>query len=822
MTTSLDTTLPQTLPPILSTHPHLAVLVKSLYIHGTFTHALLQASSFQDLLPFLSNLSLPWIQSTTYSTISTLPTSDPSFQRLNLIYIECLLSQQLFPEACEAIKKLQGNADLLKVDHQTHRLLICSAVCLRGLYRLDDSLKCLNKLYQFYMLIDHTKGIEMAEVYYQIGLTYKSMGKLPQSYENLEKSLEIYQANRLEEIKLIITTAIIQREIALVASLQAQPQNAFTFLQKSLEKLQGYLSKSHPEVGHTLRAMAEICFQLGRDQDACEYSEAAFHILSKGYDTNSPFLADAYCTLGKAYARIGKIQLALNYFQSGISLVESLRSKGNLQLRTLASLHFGFACLKQETLRYKEALKSFQDCLSTLGTWLGAQREAYLPTAEVYISIAKVHLQEMNLPLALETLHKASTVLYNTKTEGTYLNGLLQLSLGHFYLMRGNLRQASLSMQQGVKNLRKEVSEDSYYIAQGYQLEGMVLEALGRVFDSQQSYIKGLMLVKRVYGPESYHLWELYYLIGTTYIKQGKLRDAIESLRNSIQRVSRFYGHQDQRLVKVCSVLGDVYFEQRKVHLASKTYKMGWAILAQAEEDRAKIEMKYEYMARLALCKDDSEKAIESFESALEAKRRYQSLEHPELAEIYLRIAKIYQEKGQYDKTLEQLQKAQKILEQAFGVDHINLYSLYHCLGNVLLKKGMSKKAFDNYNKAIVLVKKSFGTKNSVLGDIYNDLGTLCQIQGRYESAQVYLEMATNMHQTAWNKEHEKVFRACLSLGSLYGMSGRYELGMAYLKEADSALKEAQITEKESGLKKILRELKTFKTCSILQQSLSC
>jgi len=820
--TSIDTfstTIP--LPPLLKTHPQLSILIKSLYIHGTFTHALLQASSFQDLLPFLSNLSLPWIQTTIQSTLSSLPTSDPSFQRLNLIYIECLLSQQLFPEACEAIKKLQGNANLLKVDHQTHRLLICSAACLRGLYRLDDSLKCLNKLFQFYNLIDHTKGKEMAEVYYQMALTYKSMGKLSQSYENLEKSLEIHQSNHLDEINLIITSGIIQREIALVCSLQAQPQKAWSFLQKSLEKLQGYLLKTHPEVGHTLRVMAEISFQLGRDQDGYEYSEAAFDIISKTYDNASPFLADAYCTLGKAYARTGKTQLAQNCYQSGLSLAKALRSKGNLQLRTLANLQFGQAELNQEKLNYKEALKIYQDCLGTMGTWLGAQRESYVPTAEVYIAIAKVHIKEMNLPLALEALHQASAILYNAKIEGTYINGLLQLNLGHFYLLRGNLRQASQSMQQSVRNLRKEVSEDSYHIAQAYQLEGMVLEALGRVFDSQQSYIKGLMLVKRVYGPESYHLWELYYLIGTVYIRQGKLRDAIESLRNSMQRVSKFYGNQDQRLVKVYLTLGDVYLEQKKIHLAAKTYKMGLAILTQAEEDRAVVCMKHEYLARLALCKDDSEKALEIFGQALEAKKRYQSLEHPELAEIYIRMAKIYQEKECYEKTLEKLHRAQKILEQAFGVDHINLYTLYHCLGNVFLEKGMPKKAFENYNKAIVLVKKSFGTKNPALGDIYKDLGTLCNLQGRYESAQVYLEMAAHMHQTAWNKEHEKVFRSCLSLGSLYGMAGRFELGIAYLKEANVALKEAQVTEKNSGQQIVEQKLKAFKTFSVLQQSLS-
>ncbi len=159
---------------------------------------------------------------------------------------------------------------------------------------------------------------------------------------------------------------------------------------------------------------------------------------------------------------------------------------------------------------------------------------------------------------------------------------------------------------------------------------------------------------------------------------------------------------------------------------------------------------------------NDPDKALENFQKELEI--------HPDNAEAYMFIAKIYGQKGDYRKAYENAKQAER-----YGWDKNEVDKLYQTAWAKSHNQGITEYNAENYEKAL----DNFDLAVTIFPDSVKSekmkAATLVKMDREQEAIEIYTEIAKN---------HPKDVSSRTQLGNYYARQKDYQKAVEYYKQA--------------------------------------
>lgn len=249
----------------------------------------------------------------------------------------------------------------------------------------------------------------------------------------------------------------------------------------------------------------------------------------------------------------------------------------------------------------------------------------------------------------------------------------------------------------------------------------------------------------------SWHTTSVMFNLANIYRKLDRNRDALPLLQESIQRVEampeappelqtmEFFGNK---------FIANIIQEEKGLREAYAYYDKMFAMLKTSpevsytlpKEDLFADYMDYCEAKELWGAPDDEisrcyEESLRLLDDAVDMERK--TLGH---TQVYLQLAKLLEEKGEYEKALVFYKRSLAELEQneSAGTREIRI-DLYNCIGGLLVDYGQDEEAMDYFKKSLTLAEISGreGTAESLLhlGETWYRFGQYHYKQQRGDSA---------------------------------------------------------------------------------------
>jgi len=341
-------------------------------------------------------------------------------------------------------------------------------------------------------LKDQQLSREMGKALNCLAGVYWSLGNYRQAFENLSKSLNIFQ--KLGEIQNTVECYI---ALGLLLQSEGVPNEALEYSLKALEAMQ---SSSDPYGLSVLENnLALVYIDLSQWDQALEHLSNAVELKKQVSDLKG--LALAYNNMALSYVRKGQFDRCLEHLTGSLQLFQELRDRSGVALVycNLGELH---AC-KEEWRQASHYLKKSL----RIGRELGEEGRV----AECLLVSGKMATAQCDFDLAMRSLHQ-STELFS-KGRDRFGQAEAQLGLGELALRMGNVQKAEQHLNQ-IRPFIESLSNRWF--------EGIFKRVYAHLLKSKgerETYLKYLL--------ESGSLFKglgARYELGKTFLELGKIK----------------------------------------------------------------------------------------------------------------------------------------------------------------------------------------------------------------------------------------------------------------------------------------------------------
>jgi non-specific serine/threonine protein kinase/serine/threonine-protein kinase len=172
---------------------------------------------------------------------------------------------------------------------------------------------------------------------------------------------------------------------------------------------------------------------------------------------------------------------------------------------------------------------------------------------------------------------------------------------------------------------------------------------------------------------------------------------------------------------------------------------------------------------------DELKAAEPHLERALQLRREFSGVDHPDTLESVWRLSWLRNDLGQYAEALELLEKNLPISRRTLGEEHIATLRLANALGILYIGLGRYDEAEQLYLKNIPIALRVLGKKNDWSLFMVGNLGFTYEAQGRYEKAERQLLELLRLREGFWDDEIRWTLSYKRALARLYIEQKRYD-----------------------------------------------
>ena len=238
---------------------------------------------------------------------------------------------------------------------------------------------------------------------------------------------------------------------------------------------------------------------------------------------------------------------------------------------------------------------------------------------------------------------------------------------------------------------------------------------MGKSKEALPRELKALVLAQQKYGENHLAVATGYNNVGVVYKNLGDYEKAIYCYQKALDISRLVLGENHRLLAKSYLNLGSVYYSLKDYNKAIDFYGDALILLAPAWQDKnspettryfvtIELSVLYNNLGMALMGLESPEKALESYQLALEIWPVLPLKNHPQVAITYNNIAAAYCSLGEFKKELEFFQKALEIQRQVLGENHPNVASSYNSIGLVYYKLGEHDKALDCHQKSLKIL----------------------------------------------------------------------------------------------------------------------
>ncbi|MCK4404522.1 MAG: sigma 54-interacting transcriptional regulator, partial [candidate division Zixibacteria bacterium] len=325
-----------------------------------------------------------------------------------------------------------------------------------------------------------------------MGGVHWSMGNYRLAFENLSKSLDLFQ--RLGEIQ---STAKCYIDLSLVLKSRGLPNQALEYSRKAHAIIESFHDPYRLSILENNLAL--IYIDLNRWDQALECLSKSVKLKKRISDLKG--LALSYNNMGLAYLRKGLFDKSVEHLATALQLFQEIRDRSGVALvyYNLGDLH-----------RCKEKWKKASDYLEKslrIARELGEEGRV----ADCLLLLGKIAMEQSNFDLSTQSLNQAAELF--SKSRDRFGEAEAQLAVGELALRMGNLRRAEEHLNQ--IRLFIESLNNKWFDGSFRQVYAHLLKTKGE---------KGACLEYLLESGRIFKQLGARYELGRTYLELGRIK----------------------------------------------------------------------------------------------------------------------------------------------------------------------------------------------------------------------------------------------------------------------------------------------------------
>jgi Tfp pilus assembly protein PilF len=153
---------------------------------------------------------------------------------------------------------------------------------------------------------------------------------------------------------------------------------------------------------------------------------------------------------------------------------------------------------------------------------------------------------------------------------------------------------------------------------------------------------------------------------------------------------------------------------------------------------------------------------------------------HPNVADSYIGLGKVYSNQRDYQRSLEYHKKALQILIEALGDTHPEVAISYNSIGAVYYAQQDYIKAKDYFEKTLAKRLEIFGEQHPDVASSYNNLGAVYFSMGEAQNALQYYQKALSIRRSLLGEAHQETAESYNNIGAAYRKLAQHTTGLDY------------------------------------------
>ena len=394
-------------------------------------------------------------------------------------------------------------------------------------------------------------------------------------------------------------------------------------------------------------------------------------------------LAIAYSNLGVAYGKRGEFEIAIEYGEKAIKIIEEVFSPDD-----------------------PIVVSGYRN----VGLWYSALGN---------------HL------FALVYQLKAMAIVENENPLDPYELGVCSSNLGEAYRRLGDYDE-SLRHQLRALELFESVLQKNHPILAGvYNNVGVAYGDLGNNAKALEYQLKALAIRKEILPLNHPEIANSYINVGGTYKELGDNRKALEYELNALRINEAVLPETHPALLANYNNMSTSYFNLGEYAKALEyQMKVSSCYENNFPQTCSELAVTYSNIGTMYNQLGDKEKGLDYYLKALGIRESMLPQNHPSLAVSYANLGVFYKELGDYGTALEYLQKSIAIREEVLPSSHPDLASSYSNAGTIYTAMGDYVKAMECWEKALTILEgiqptmyRELAISYDQVADIYSKLG---------------------------------------------------------------------------------------------------
>lgn len=204
--------------------------------------------------------------------------------------------------------------------------------------KYEDAIKSYKEVLNVFEQALGAEDEQTKEVYTNIGMCYKALGKNEEALTYLTKVLSSSNTTsvvqkqetaiakqetneeELEEEYRLKKEAIRLKEKGITSEYKENYNEAINYYEDALKIKKKVLGNNHVEIGAGYRDIGKCYYYLDKIDEAINYYKDALKIFDQSFDFDNVYSADLYYKIGVCYSEINKVEIALYYLRKALRI----------------------------------------------------------------------------------------------------------------------------------------------------------------------------------------------------------------------------------------------------------------------------------------------------------------------------------------------------------------------------------------------------------------------------------------------------------------------------------------------------------------------
>ena len=204
--------------------------------------------------------------------------------------------------------------------------------------KYEDAIKSYKEVLNVFEQALGAEDEQTKEVYTNIGMCYKALGKNEEALTYLTKALSSSNTTsvvqkqetaiakqdtneeELEEVYRLEIEANRLKGEGITSEYKKNYNEAINYYEAALKILKKVLGNNHANIGAGYRDIGECYYYLDKIDQAINYYKDALKIFDQSFDFDNVYSADLYYKIGVCYSEINKVEIALYYLRKALRI----------------------------------------------------------------------------------------------------------------------------------------------------------------------------------------------------------------------------------------------------------------------------------------------------------------------------------------------------------------------------------------------------------------------------------------------------------------------------------------------------------------------